>query len=181
MQRIGTLGVIGMLRGVRWAGVVVGVAAAMLFVWLLVALVYSVIIPYLHGIFAVERPGGVTSFSGRNAALYDTLTLLSLLSTFPLALFLGGLVVGGVVRSSPGLHGALSGAVVAAVGLAWSSTNTIAILLDPVSDTPFDDAEKFLVLTVGLCVLSPIAVLVGFLGGKLGGRFRSRVALRAAP
>jgi hypothetical protein len=166
---------------IRWVGIILGVAAAMLFVWLLVALVDSVIIPYLHGIFAVERPGGVTSFSGRNAILYDILTLLALLSTFPLALFLGGLVVGGVVRSLPGLHGALSGAVVAAVGLAWSSANTLAILLDPVSDTPFDDAEKFLILTVGLCVLSPIAILAGFLGGRLGGRLRrSRATPRSA-
>ena len=94
------------MRGVRWTGVVVGVAAAMLFVRLLVALVDSAIIPYLHGIFAVERPGGVTSFSGRNAALYDALSGLSLLSVFHLALFLGGLVVGGVVRSSPELNGA---------------------------------------------------------------------------
>ena len=157
---------------IRWAGVVVGTGAAVLFVRLLHRFVFSVIIPYLHGIFAVERPGGVTSFSGTNAALYDILSLLSLLSTFPLALFLGGLVVGLVVRSSPGLHGALSGAAVAAVGLAWSSANTLAMLLNPVSDTPLDDAEKFLVLAMGLCVLSPIAILAGFLGGRLGGRLR---------
>ena len=162
-----------------WTGIGVGVAAAMLFVWLLVGLVFSVIFPFLHGIFAVERPGGVTSFSGRNAALYDILSLLSLLSTFPLALFLGSLVVGGVVRSSPGLNGAVSGAVVAAVGLAWSSANTIAILLDPVSDTPLDDAEKFLVLTIGLCVATPIAILAGYLGGRLGGRLRGRAATRS--
>ena len=161
---------------IRWAGVVVGVGAAVLFVRLLDRFVFLVIIPYLHDIFAVERPGGVTSFSGTNAALYDILSLLFLLSTFPLGMLLGGLVVGLVVRLSPGLNGALSGAAVAAFGLAWSSANTLAILLNPVSDTPLDDAEKFLVLTVGLCVLSPIAILAGFLGGRLGGRLRSRVA-----
>ena len=97
-------------RRIRWVSVFFGVAAAMLFEVLL--------FPYLHGVFAVERPGGVTSFSGRNAALYDTLSLLSLLSSFPLGVFLGGLVVGGVVRWPPGLHGALSGALVATVALA---------------------------------------------------------------
>ena len=164
------------MRDVGWTGAVVGVVATMLFARLLVALVDSAIIPYLHGIFAVERPGGVTSFSGRNAALYDALSGLSLLSAFPLALFLGGLVVGAVVRSSPGL----SGALVAAVGLAWSSANTIALLLNTTSDTPFDDAEKFLIVTVALCVFSPIAILAGYLGGKLGGRLRSRAVLGSA-
>lgn len=168
------------MRGVRWTGALVGVVATMLFARLLVALVDSAIIPYLHGIFAVERPGGVTSFSGRNAALYDALSGLSLLSVFPLALFRGGLVVGAVVRSSPGLNGALSGAVVAAVGLAWSSANTIALLSNTTSDTPFDDAEKFLIVTVALCVFSPIAILAGYLGGKLGGRLRSRAVLGSA-
>ncbi len=168
------------MRGVRWTGVVVGVAAAMLFVRLLVALVDSVIIPYLHSILAVERPGGVTSFSGRHAALYDALSGLSLLSAFPLALFLGGLVVGGVVRSSPELNGALSGAAVAAVGLAWSSANTIALLSDTTSDTPFDDAEKFLMVAVALCVFSPIAIVAGYLGGKLGGQLRGRAVARSA-
>ena len=163
-----------------WTGIGVGVAAAMLFVWLLVGLVFSVIFPFLHGIFAVERPGGVTSFSGRNAALYDILSLLSLLFTFPLALFLGSLVVGGVVRSSPGLNGAVSGAVIAAVGLAWSSANTIALLSDTTSDTPFDDAEKFLMVAVALCIFSPIAILAGYLGGKLGGKLRSRTVARSA-
>lgn len=164
----------------RWVGVVAGVAATMLFVRLLIRFVGAVIIPYLHGIFAVERPGGVTSFSGRNSALYEALSGLSLLSTFPLALFLGGLVVGGAVRSSPGLNAAVSGAVVAAVGLAWSLANTLALLMNPVSDTPFDDAEKFLILTVGLCVLSPIAVVAAYLGARLGGRLRSRAAPRSA-
>ena len=172
------------MRDVRWTGMVVGVVATMLFARLLVALVDSAIIPYLHGIFAVERPGGVTSFSGRNAALYDALSGLSLLSVFPLALFRGGLVVGAVVRSSPGLNGALSGAVVAAVGLAWWSANAIALFLnttsDTTSDTPFDDAEKFLIVTVALCVFSPIAILAGYLGGKLGGRLRSRAVLGSA-
>jgi hypothetical protein len=100
----------------------------------------------------------------------------------PLGVFLGGFVVGGVVRwPPPGLHGALSGALVAAVALAWSSASTIAILMDPVSDTPLDDAERFLVLAVGLCVLSPIAILAGYLGGKLGGLLRrSRVTSRSA-
>lgn len=59
MQRIDTLGVIGMLRGVKWTGVVVGVGATLLFVRLLDRfVVVSVIFPFLHGIFAVERPGG---------------------------------------------------------------------------------------------------------------------------
>lgn len=103
-----------------------------------------------------------------------------MLSAFPLALFLGGFVVGGVVRSSPGLNGALSGAVVAAAGLAWSSANTIALLLNTTSDTPFDDAEKFLIVTVALGVFSLIAILAGYLGGKLGGRLRSRAVLGSA-
>src|SRR5829696_4527866 len=82
------------LSRIRWISVVIGVAATVLFWYLLIRfIVFSVIFPYLHGIFAVERPGGVTSFSGRNAALYDVLSGLSLLSTFPLALFLGGLLV----------------------------------------------------------------------------------------
>ncbi len=158
---------------IRWAGIVVGVAAALLFKYLLTRfVVFSVIFPYLNGIFV--GPGGLAR-TGRNAALYDALSLLSLLSVLPLALLLGGLVVGVVVRSSPGLNGAVSGAVVAAAGLAWSSANTLALLLNPVSYTPLDDAEKFLVLTVGICAFSPIAILAGFLGGRLGGRLRSRV------
>ena len=117
----------------------------------------------------------MTSFSGRNSILYDVLSGLALLSALPLALFLGGLVVGGLVRSSPGLNGALSGAVVVAIGLAWSSANTLALLLNTMSDTPFDDAEKFLIVTAAICVISPGAILAGYLGGRLGGRLRIRV------
>lgn len=159
---------------IRWARIVVGVAATMLFEYLLARyLVFSMIFPYLNGIF--EGSGGLAK-TGTNAAIYDALSLLSLLSAFPLALFLGGLVVGLVARSSPGLNGAASGAVVVAVELAWASANTLALLLNQASGTPLDDAEKFLIVTVGLCVVSPIAVLMGFLGGRLGGRLRSRVA-----
>ncbi len=159
---------------IRWAGIVVGVAATMLFQYLLTRyLVFSMIFPYLNGIFAGS--GGLAR-TGRNAAIYDALSLLSLLSAFPLALFLGGLVVGLVVRASPGLNGAVSGAVVVTVELAWALANTLVLLLNPASGTPLDDAEKFLIVTVGLCVVSPIAVLMGFLGGRLGGRLRSRVA-----
>jgi hypothetical protein len=164
---------------IRWVSVILGVAATLLFEALLTRfVVYSVIFPYLNDIF--EGPGGL-AMNARILVLYDALSLLSLLSTFPLALFLGGLVVGGVVRSSPGLHGALSGAVVAAVGLAGSSANTLALLLNPTSDTPFDDAEKLLILTVGLCVASPVAILAGYLGGRLGGLLRrSRSTPRSA-
>ncbi len=90
-------------------------------------------------------------------------------------------MVGVAVRSSPGLNGAVSGAVVVAVELAWASANTLVLILNPVSDTPLDDAEKFLIVTVALCVVSPIAVFMGFLGGRVGGHLRrSGAAPRSA-
>ena len=51
---------------IGWLGVMAGVAVTIPLVLALTILVGSVIDPYLYDLFAVEKPGGVTSFTGKS-------------------------------------------------------------------------------------------------------------------
>jgi hypothetical protein len=54
--------------------VVVGVVVTLLLILVLEVLVVSPINSHLHGVFAVEEPGGVTSFTGRAWKTYTALS-----------------------------------------------------------------------------------------------------------
>lgn len=174
----------GVLRRIRCWNVMLGIWATILFAVLLTAFVASPINSHLYGVFQVERPGGAGSFTGR---AWDTYVLFSTsLQVFAmlLALFLGGIVVGGSGSSSPGLNGATTAALLVAIVLACLLGSALVSLLDPVDNpgevyTQAENLQMSLVFVTASCVILPFATLVGYIGGTLGGRLRGTVANRS--
>ncbi len=162
---------------IRWAGIVVGVAATMLFMYLLLYLVvFSVIMPYLYRTFIAEGPG----VSAREDALFNTLSTGSLLIAVLLAFLLGGIPVGWVVGAFPGFNGALSTAVTAFGGLALFAVPILPWIWEPISNpgeaaTRSENLYNLLEVGVMFCLVLPFIVLAGYLGGKLGRILRNRL------
>ncbi len=161
---------------IRWWNVVLGICVTLLS-WLLFSFfVGSVIDPYLATITGVDT-GGV---GAKEEALYGPLSAASMLSALVLAFFVGGVVAGGSTPSSPGLNGATTVTGLLVIVLACLLGNALTLIVNPVSDTPVEDASTSLIVAVALCAVFPFGVLAGFLGGRLGGRLRNRAAPRAA-
>lgn len=171
------------LRRVEWVGVLLGGAATVLVVLLLEVFVVSPISSYLYGVFAVERPGGATSFTGRAWNTYVALSTSLVLVALPLAFFAGGLVVGRLVSSFPGLNGVAGAAGVVAAGFAWLLATALPGILDPINNpgdvyTRSENLQMFLIWGTAFCAVSPFVVLAGFLGGRLGGQLKNRLVGR---
>jgi hypothetical protein len=149
-----------------------GVAVTLPLVLALTYFVGSVIDPYLYDLFAVEKPGGVTSFTGKVWNNYITLSSVLYLAVLPVAVLVGGLVVGRVVRSAPGLNGVVSTLVVMVAGLVWFLATVLPTVLDLISDPRSEDLGNLFVLVVAVCVDFPLVVLASYVGGRLGGYLR---------
>ncbi len=171
---------------IRWVRVGVGAVATMLLTYLLTRfVVYSVIFPYLHRTYIAEGPG----VNAREDALFNTFSTGSLLIALLLAFFIGGLLVGGLVAASPGLNGAVSAATAAVGCFAWYAGPLVPGIWEPISHpgevyTRAENISNLLVLSVLFCAVSPFAVLMSYLGGRLGSRFlrsTSVAAHRSAP
>lgn len=170
---------------IRWVVIFVGFIAILLLASLLMASVGSVGSSYLYDTFAVERPGGAVSFTGRAWDVYMFSSTLVFLSCLLAAFFLGSVVVGRMVLAFPGLNGAVSGAAVMAAAWVWLLGGAIPFLLRPINDpgdvyTRAENLQMFLLWMVVLCVISPLGILAGYLGGRLGGRLRRRPARSSA-
>ena len=156
---------------IGWLGVMAGVAVTIPLVLALTILVGSVIDPYLYDLFAVEKPGGVTSFTGKSWNNYMMLSSAFYLAVLPVAVFVGGFVVGRMVRSAPGLNGVVSALVVMVVGLVWFLATVLPTVLDLISDPRSEDLGNLFVLVVAFCVDFPLVALASYVGGRLGGYF----------
>jgi hypothetical protein len=157
------------LRRIGWPGVMAGVAVTIPLVLGLAILVGSVIDPYLYDLFAVEKPGGVTSFTGKAWNNYMMLSGAFYLAVLPVAVFVGGLVVGMMVRSAPGLNGVVSALVVMLVVLAWFLATVLPTVLDLIGDPRSEDLGNLFVMVMAICVDFPLVVLAGYVGERLGG------------
>ncbi len=158
---------------IRWVKVGVGVVATMLLAYLLTRfVVYSVIFPYLYRTYIAEGPG----VNAREDALFNTFTTSSLLIALLLAFFIGGLLVGGLVAAFPGLNGAVSAATAAVGCFAWYAGPLVPWIWEPISHpgevyTRAENISNLLGLSVLFCAVFPFAVLMSYLGGRLGSRF----------
>jgi hypothetical protein len=188
VQRVvGTLWRGGVLSRIRWAGVVVGMVATTLLALLLILfVVFPVIFPYLHRTYIAEG-AGVTA---REDTLYTNLSNSSLLAALLLAALLGGLLAGGAVRSYPGLNGAISAALGTLGIFVWYVEPWDPVLWELLWEPPSNPGEALgraenlyalLELGVIFCLVLPLVVLAGYLGGELGARLRSRAVPTSAP
>lgn len=168
----------------RGPGVVVGAVAGCVSLLTLEAFRLWVVSPYIYAITTdpSRGPGGSpirTWTSGeqweRYLALGD-LSLVGLLFAASLVFFLICVAIGRAAPSSPGLTGATSAALALALAFACLLLGGLAWASNPWADPAgrFDRFGYLIDYGAVLFVLSPLATLSGYLGGKLGGRSRSR-------
>jgi len=163
------------LRNVGVRGVAVGTAVTVLLTLLLETIVLPPVNLYLYDLFAVERGGGAVSFSGRAWNTYTVLSTALMLRALPVSFLLGGVSAGVTARSHPGVNGLASAMVVVALGFAWLLATALPVLIDPISNpgevyTKSENLQMLFLWGTAFCIVSPLALLVGYLGGRVGGR-----------
>jgi hypothetical protein len=163
-----------MLRNVGVKGVAVGVAVTKLLVLLLETIVLPPINRYLYDLFAVERAGGAVSFTEGAWDGYVALSTALVLRALPVSFLLGGVSVGVMARSHPGVNGLASAAVVVAIGFAWLLATALPGLMNPISNpgevyARSENLQMLFLWGAAFCIVSPLALLAGYLGGMVGG------------
>lgn len=162
---------------IRWLGVVVGVAATCVAFWLLFFVVGLPLLPNFY-------PEGVELPTGLAWYVHVVSATLPSLASWLLAFVVGGLVVGVVVSGFAGMNGALSAAATAFGGFAWfvgpAIASTIPWLWEPISNpgevyTRADTLSTLIEISVVFCVVFPLLVLAGYVGGRVGTLLRGRV------
>ncbi len=171
-----------MLRNVGFVGVAVGVAVTTLLVLLLETIVLPPINLYLYDLSAVERAGGAVSFTGGAWNTYMVLSTSLMLGALPVSFLLGGVSAGMVARSRPGISGLASAVVVVALGFALLLATALPWLMEPISNpgdvyTRSENLQMLFLWGTAFCAVSPFALLVGYLGGRVGGRRGERALL----
>ena len=121
--------------------------------------------PEFRATVAYEGRGDITVITRERQVLEDALQLLVAVLSLMLAHFLGGLVAGRMVSSSPGVKGALTVVLTAAFGVVWFLIPVLPVVIGPSVD-PQTRSEN------GGLVFVWIILLTGYLGGRFGGRLR---------
>ena len=93
----------GVLRRIRWAGVILGAATTLLLVWL--CRFIEQMIWRIHYDLSGDNPAGVIAGAG-GPSIDDYLYPFIFISCWLAAHLMGGLVAGRMAASSPGLNGA---------------------------------------------------------------------------
>ena len=168
-----------MLRNVGVKGVAVGVAVTTLLVLLFETIVLPPINRYIYDLFAVERAGGVVSFTGGAWNSYMALSTALMLGALPVSFLLGGMSAGLAARSRPGASGLASALVVVALGFGWLLVTALPVLADPISNpgelyTRAENLQMLFLWGTAFCAVSPFALIAGYLGGRVGGHGSGR-------
>ena len=152
-----------------WAPIVVGAVVA-----LLMFRPINFIVPEFRASVAYESRGDITVMTPERQMLADALQLFVTVLSLMLAHFLGGLVAGRMVSSSPGLKGALTVVLTAAFGVVWFLIPVLPVVIGPSVDpqTRSENGGLVFVWAILFAVVFPIILLTGYLGGRFGGRLR---------
>src|SRR5688572_33479152 len=92
------------------------------------------IVPEFRASVAYESRGDISVMTPERQMLADTLQLSVTVLSLMLAHFLGGLVAGRMVSSSPGLRGALAVVLTAACGVVWFLIPVLPVVIGPSVD-----------------------------------------------
>ena len=128
----------------------------------------------INGLFSIVLFGNW--YLGPYWTYTDKTSLILVTTLLPLSAHLiGGLVAGGVSRSSLGVSGALSATLAALVAVCRIVLGIVSVTLfrGPDSVPLSEELALVPVLAVLFAVYFPFTVLAGYLGGRLGGRFRA--------
>ena len=153
------------LVGARCRGAVVA---------LLMFRLINFIVPEFRASVAYGSRGDIAVMTPERQMLADTLQLFVTVLSLMLTHFLGGLVAGRMVSSSPGLRGALAVVLTAAFGVVWFLIPVLPIVIGPSVDpqTRSENGGLIFVWAILFTVAFPIILLTGYLGGRFGGRLR---------
>ncbi|CAN5647376.1 hypothetical protein BH24ACT20_BH24ACT20_02160 [soil metagenome] len=162
------------MRRIRWMGVTLGIVTTVSLAGVLLVFVSLVLEPYVSAITGTAPVGGVTSVTVTEERIRGVVVGLSVISAVFLAFFVGGLVAGRFGSSYAGLNGVVMGIPIVAVPLAALFVSVVLVLLSPIRNPGdvYTQSENLRMLSVALVVcslISPVAVLSGFWGGRLGG------------
>ena len=148
----------------------VGIAVTLVLLVLLGALVLVLLFPRLADAVGIGFSNGEELATVWAPYLYLFFFALSALLVSLAAFFLGGLLVGRITPLHPE-SSAVAGAVilcVIALGLILWIWVPFLLVKDTLARS--DNIDTFVIWAVAFCIGSPLAVLVSYLGGRLGGR-----------
>ncbi|MGF1473582.1 MAG: hypothetical protein ACFB50_17815 [Rubrobacteraceae bacterium] len=163
------------MGSIRWTGTALGASATGVLGFLFLALASLVLDPFVSSITGTAPVDGVTSITAAEERVRGLLTGAFVISSLLLCFFIGGLVAGRCAISHAGLNGAVVGIVILAVPFLSLLVGLGLVLLEPVRNPGdvYTRAENIGMLGAALVVysvISPVMVLSGFLGGRVGGR-----------
>ena len=155
---------------------ILGAATTVSLAGTLLTLIGLVLDPYVRTITGTAPVDGVTSVSVVEERIHGIILGLSAFSAVLLAFFFGALLAGRFFPFHAGLNGIVMGTSIVAVPLAFLLGSIVFVLLEPTRnlDDAYIQSENLRMLTVAFIVLSlisPVAVLTGFWGGRVGERF----------
>lgn len=158
----------------HWTGVMLGVVTVGVLAGVLLAFVGLVLGPQLSVLTGTEPINGVTSVTVTEERIYGLLVSVSVILAVLLSFFVGGLIAGRFALSYAGFNGAATGIIVAVVPLLWLLISIASVLgLVGGGGDIQGRSENLGMLGAAIVVyfiLSPVVVLVGFWGGRIGGR-----------
>ncbi len=160
------------MRRIGWMGVILGTVAALVtgrfIIWAL---------PDFYGMIAYENgPGETTVLSGERQTVADAVSELTMVISWTLAYFLGGLVAGRLARYSASLNGALTAVCGGLFGVV-----SFFVVVGPANAVGSPENQALMVLhaIAFASVFFPTSVLASYLGGRAGGGLRARTTNRA--
>ena len=118
--------------------------------------------------------------SSDSRALALSVEILGVTVAWALPLFLGGIVAASLAGSYSGLNGALTAALGALVGAVWFLWGILSMVLDA-SISPSIQSENLGLMSFWVMLFSislPFALLMSYLGGRVGGLLRNRSIAR---
>ncbi len=148
----------------------VGVAVTLVLLVLLGALVLVLLFPRLADAAGIGFFGGEELVTVWAPYLYLGFFALSALLISLVAFFLGGLLVGRITPLHPESSAVASGVILCAIALGAILWIWVPFLVVKDTLARSDNIDTFVIWVVAFFVGSPLAVLVSYLGGRLGGR-----------
>lgn len=148
----------------------VGIAATLVLLVLLGALVLGLLFPRLADAAGIGFSNGEELVTVWAPYLYLFFFALSALLISLVAFFLGGLLVGRITPSHPESSAVAGAVILCAIALVAIFWTWVPFLLVKDTIAHSDNVDTFVLWAVAFCIGSPLAVLMSYLGGRLGGR-----------
>lgn len=171
---------LGMLRGFGWARIFLGAVTAFGLAVLLTLLIFATVDKLLYVIFISDAGPGF-SVTMREQGLYNSFSAVSHAAAALLAFAAGGVVAGGLVSRYPGIQGAGSAALVVVGVLSFLAVAGMIWMQQPISGpnqeyTRSENLGNLFAVGSMFAMISPFAVLAGYLGGRFGQRILRSIA-----